>query len=137
MFAMLRPFLKFPGRWGAALIAIGCGWLLNFIVYLNTAHAFPPDPMIWAFRTGVFCLGAWVLVGLPLAIWDPDVCSTRRRMLLATVLCGLTGFLMMLLFFGTFPPVSVFSIFGGLAFITAAVSMLAYAALTRLLRVRR
>ena len=84
----------------------------------------------------MFCLLAWFLVGLPLALSDLDVSSTLRRLASATLVSGLAGVLMIILFFG-FPPLSTaFFVFSGLAFMTAAISMLVYAALTYVLPVR-
>jgi hypothetical protein len=85
--------------------------------------------------SGMFCLFAWFLVGLPLALSDLDVSSNLRRLASATVVSGLAGVLMIILFFG-FSLSTPFFVFGGLAFMTAAVSMLVYAALTCILPVR-
>jgi hypothetical protein len=123
------------GRWAAALVGVICGWVVNFFVYINTTNASAVDRQSWLYWTGRFCLLAWFVVGLPLAALDADVSSTLQRLAAATALSGLVGVLMIVLFFG-FQPSAAFLIFGGLAFMTAAISMLVYAALTRILPLR-
>ena len=132
----MRDLLKFSGRWASALVGVASGWVVNFFLYINIANASSGDRISWLYWTGMFCLLAWFLVGLPLALSDIDVSSTLRRLALAMVVSGLVGVLMIVFFFG-FPVSTGFFVFGGLAFMTAAVSMLAYAALTRILPVRR
>ncbi len=131
----MRDLLKFAGRWASALVGVASGWVVNFFVYINIANASSGDRLGWLYWTGMFCLLAWFLVGLPLALLDFDVSSTLRRLASATVISGLVGVLMIILFLGFQVSIGFF-MFGGLAFMTAAVSMLVYAALTRIIPVR-
>jgi hypothetical protein len=131
----MRGLFKFLGRWASALVGVASGWLINFFVYINIANASALDRQSWLYWTGIFCLLAWFLVGLPLSISDLDVSSTRGRLVSAMAASGLVGVLMIVLFFG-FSLSTPFFVFGGLAFMTAAVSMLVYAALRNLLPVR-
>jgi len=131
----VRDLLKLLGRWASALVGVACGWVLNFFVYINIANASPGDRKSWLYWTGMFCLFAWLFVGLPLASADVDVSSTPRRLASATAVSGLIGVLMIILFFGVALSTPFF-VFGGLAFMTAAVSMLVYAALRYMLSVR-
>jgi hypothetical protein len=131
----LRNLLKFLARWISALVGVASGWAVNFLVYINIANASSRDRMSWLYWTGIFCLIAWFVVGLPLASSNLDVSSSLRRLALATVVSGLVGVLMIVLFFG-FSLSTPFFVFGGLAFMTAAVSMLVYASLTCILPVR-
>jgi hypothetical protein len=131
----LRNLLKFLARWISALVGVASGWAVNFLVYVNIANASSRDRMSWLYWTGIFCLIAWFVVGLPLASSNLDVSSSLRRLALATVVSGLVGVLMIVLFFG-FSLSTPFFVFGGLAFMTAAVSMLVYASLTCILPVR-
>jgi hypothetical protein len=131
----LRNLLKFLARWISALVGVASGWAVNFLVYINIANASSRDRMSWLYWTGIFCLIAWLVVGLPLASSNLDVSSSLRRLALATVVSGLVGILMIVLFFG-FSLSTPFFVFGGLAFMTAAVSMLVYASLTCILPVR-
>jgi hypothetical protein len=117
------------------LVGVASGWAVNFLVYINIANASSRDRMSWLYWTGIFCLIAWFVVGLPLASSNLDVSSSLRRLALATVVSGLVGVLMIVLFFG-FSLSTPFFVFGGLAFMTAAVSMLVYASLTCILPVR-
>jgi hypothetical protein len=117
------------------LVGVICGWVVNFFVYINTANASAGDRQSWLYWTGRFCLLAWFVVGLPLAASDADVSSTLQRQAAATAVSGLAGVMMIVLFFG-FQPSAGFFIFGGFAFMTAAISMLVYAALTRILPIR-
>lgn len=131
----MRDLLKFSGRWASALVGVASGWVVNFFVYISIANASSGDRISWLYWTGMFCLLAWFLIGLPLALSDLDVSSTVRRLASATVMSGLAGVLMIILFFGFQVSIGFF-FFGGLAFMTAAVSMLVYAALTRIIPVR-
>jgi hypothetical protein len=117
-------------RWAIALIALACGWAFGFLVYLMIAAASPADRQSWAVWTALFCLAAWFLIGLPLAILGPDL-SSVGRVAMATLLCGLAGALMICGFFQSLA--ALFSVFSLLAFLTAAASMLVYAALLRAL----
>lgn len=118
-------------RWATALVALACGWMFGFVVYIMIAAASPADMQAWAAWTAMFCLAAWFLIGLPLAIQGPDLSSTGR-IAIATLLCGLAGALMICCFFRTMA--ALFSFFSLLAFLTAAASMLVYAALLRSLQ---
>jgi hypothetical protein len=131
----MRRLFKFLGRWASALVGVTSGWLINFFVYINIANASALDRQSWLYWTGMFCLLAWFLVGLPLSLSDLDVSSTRGRLVSATAMSGLVGVLMIVVFFG-FSLSTPFFVFGGLAFMTAAVSMLVYAALRNILPVR-
>ena len=131
----MRDLLKFLGRWASAFFGVASGWAVNFLVYINIANASSRDRMSWLYWTGIFCLISWFVVGLPLASLNLDVFSSLRRLALATVVSGLVGVLMIVLFFG-FSLSTPFFVFGGLAFMTAAVSILVYAALTCILPVR-
>src|SRR5215831_12750460 len=110
------------GRWASALVGVASGWAVNFLVYINIANTSSRDRMSWLYWTGIFCLIAWFVVGLPLASSNLDVSSSLRRLALATVVSGLVGVLMIVLFFG-FSLSTPFFVFGGLAFMTAAVSI--------------
>ena len=117
-------------RWGIALVAVACGWGVDFLVYLSIAAASAGDRYAWAVWTGLFCGAAWFLVGLPLAVVGPDL-SSRGRVAVATVLCGAAG---MVLIGGLFRSVeAMVSIFGLLAFVAGAASMLVYAGLCRMI----
>jgi hypothetical protein len=72
-------------------------------------------------------LGGWLLVGLPLALWAPEL-SSPVRIIAAIFIAGLTGVLIILVFL---QGLNLF--FGLLAFQTAATSMLIYVALLRIL----
>ncbi len=124
-------------RWGAALFATLTGWIFGFASFLILEFSVSraPGPLAPGLRgygiaSGLFCLGAWVVVGLPLAVWNPDL-SSGKRPLTATLLCGVIGCTMVVLFFRSFSFISIFLL---LAFITATISMLTYISLIRRLK---
>lgn len=113
-------------RWGAALAAVAFGWFACYCVWTLVAPgAGAHDRASWAGWTGGFCVSAWALFGLPLAAINPDL-SSPLRIVVAVVICGLTGDLILLIFF-----MGLNLVFGLLAFLTAATSMLVYVFLLR------
>lgn len=122
---MQRAFWSFLLRWSLALLAVFCGWLVGLAGYMMATNAGGHDEHFYAVWSGYFCLAAWIMVGAPLAALAPNLSSTPR-VILATVLTGLLGTVMVVLFFGGFGLP-----FAALGFVTAAVSMLAYSALVR------
>jgi hypothetical protein len=63
---------------------------VGFLASLSIANSSPPDRFAWAYWTARFCVIAWLLAGLPLAITDPDVC-TLLRATAAVLLGGILG----------------------------------------------
>lgn len=118
---------RFLKRWGAALIAVICGWFSGYLVYISIANASAHDQTVWALWTGAFCLFSWFAIGIPLAAARPDL-SSPVRIGAAMLWCGLTGVLMIVLFFRSLA--AAVSVFGLLAFLTAAVSMLVFSLLS-------
>lgn len=113
-------------RWGIALTSIFFGWLTGFLLYLAIAYGSPRDQIVWAIWTGCFCVVAWLLIGVPLAVLDPDL-SSAWRSAVAVLATGCIGVAMLVLFFREFALNPIFL----LAFLTAATSMLIYTVLLR------
>ena len=128
-------------RWGVALIAVRLGWLFgiaSYVVGLAFYLLLVPSGSFFGLGrygivSGLFCLAAWIIVGLPLAIWDPKF-SSRTRVLTATIMSGGIGLLMMVVVLR--PARLTFNVFPLLAFLTAAFSMLTYINLLEPLKAR-
>jgi hypothetical protein len=118
-------------RWGVALVAVSIGWVFGIASYvMGLAFYLLLVPRgsflglgIYTLITGFFCLVAWLIVGLPLSIWNPKF-SSPASVFTATMLSGAIGLFMA--FVALRPSRLTFNVIPLMAFLTGTVSMLAY-----------
>lgn len=113
-------------RWLLALIALTSGWVVGLVVFVLWAGSSPADELSWMAYTGLFCLTAWLFIGAPLALLNPNLSSIPRA-LFAVLLSGLIGMGMLFVVF----RIVVINAISLLGFLTAAVSMAGYILLRR------
>jgi hypothetical protein len=128
---------RFILRWGVAFVGICCGWLFDLIVLLclnDTASHGLRDAGVLT----LYFVAAWLLFGLPLAVWGPRLCSTGR-IVLACIICGWLGTLIPVAILGGGLKAGFMAVlpFGRyfkvwlISFPPATISMLAYALIVR------
>jgi hypothetical protein len=128
----MRSALGFVAlRWCAALIGTGLGWAAAVGLF-TIETGWSRDSILTATFIGLFCMTAWVLVGLPLAVLNPRF-PTASSASAAVVLSGLSGAGIIAI---AFRPTSVsvglaFFALGG--FVAAAVAMAVYIPLSGLI----
>ena len=132
--AIQRQFLL---RWSAALLGIFCGWLFELVVFLpfsdTLSRGFDAAEFI-----SLYFAAAWLLFGLPLAVWGPRL-SSAGRIALACIVCGFIGALIpgVLLrsestqFLRLLLPLPRNYRLWLISFMPAAISMLVYALIVR------
>jgi hypothetical protein len=128
-------------RWGMALVAVSIGWVFGIASYVMGLALYlllvPRGSFvglgIYALVTGFFCLVAWLIVGFPLSIWNPTF-SSRTNVFAATMLSGAIGLCMVFVAFR--PSRLTFNVIPLMAFLTGAVSMMAYVKLLKSLKYR-
>ncbi len=129
---MIRMLGLVTLRWVAALVGITLGWaaaaaLLSFVT------GWSADSYVMAVWIGFFCLAAWLLIGLPLAVLNPDF-ATASPAVAAIMLTGVTGAGMVTIclwpHWSAGPGAGLF-LLGG--FIAGSVAMAGYVTLSRLI----
>jgi hypothetical protein len=131
---------RFVLRWGAAFIGVCCGWVFDLVLIL----CFSNESVGSSAVTGFYFFAAWILAGLPLAVWGPRF-SSPARILVGCAICGWIGVLMVALtiahdgflrrlgLLGVLRLLLIPWIGWWLSFPAAAISMLVYILIVRVL----
>lgn len=128
---MLSALGNIALRWSAALIGTVFGWAAAAGLF-TAAIGWSRDSILAATYIGLFCLTAWVFVGLPLAVLSlrfPTVSSAS----VGIVLAGLSGISIVVI---ALRPTSIdvgLALFAGGGFVAAAVTMAVYMLLSWLI----
>ena len=128
---------RFILRWGVAFVGICCGWFFDLLVLLclsDTASHGLRDAEVLT----VYFVAAWLLFGLPLAMWGPRL-SSAGRIVLACIICGWIGTLIPATILGgglravlvVFLPIGRYFKVWLISYPPAAISILAYALIVR------